>query len=52
VQRNPSYYTELECDECGAHIGWVYDFDLEGSCFACDACMAQGLAKTPSSPAD
>lgn len=29
---------KLSCDNCGKHIGWVYDFDLNGNYFYCDEC--------------
>lgn len=29
---------ELSCDICKNHIGFVYNFDIEGSYFLCDEC--------------
>lgn len=29
---------ELKCDKCGAHIGWIDAFDIEGTKFFCDEC--------------
>jgi len=31
--------TDLLCDVCGKHIGWVDELDLEGNKFYCDACV-------------
>jgi len=36
--------SELACDECGKHICWVYDFDLNGSYFYCDDCVDKNKA--------
>lgn len=30
--------TELQCDRCGEHMGFVSSNDLEGSQFYCDKC--------------
>ena len=34
-----SFLTPLECDTCHRHLGWVYEWDLQGSYFYCNFCM-------------
>ena len=29
--------TELNCDECGNHVGWIYECDNQSE-FICDQC--------------
>ncbi len=35
----------LDCDICGKHICYVYDFDLNGSYFFCDQCKNEEYYK-------
>jgi hypothetical protein len=38
VARDKTGLGKLQCDLCGKHLGWVYEFDLNESYFYCDEC--------------
>ena len=40
--------TDLLCDVCGNHIGWVDELDLEGTKFYCDGCVPRKLTEAVS----
>lgn len=42
-ERAPRESEPLACDKCGAHLGWVYECDLNGSYFYCDKCRGEAL---------
>lgn len=37
------YAQKLTCDKCGAHIGYAYDGDLNGSYFYCNNCKGSDI---------
>ena len=42
--RNPGNLEVLECDACHTQIGWVYEFDMNGSYVFCEDCVKAAAA--------
>lgn len=37
--------TELTCDICGKHLGWLSEFAMNGNYIVCDDCVPEGVKK-------